>query len=68
MNSHKSGSELLTKEDLRLRLNLPSLRMVEELMRKRKIPYLILGHKTVRFELPKVMEALLKLEKKAVGQ
>ena len=58
---------LLTKEELRQRLNLPSTRMVDELVRKRKIPHLKLGHRTVRFNLTKVLGALSKFELKAVA-
>lgn len=61
------AGELIDKEELRRRLNLPSVRMVEELMRKRKIPYLRLGHRTVRFSWPKVIEALNRFEYRAVG-
>ena len=64
----KSEPELLTKEELRQRLNLPSTRMVDELMRKRKIPYLKLGAKTVRFDYAKVLVALEKFEIKEVGR
>jgi hypothetical protein len=68
-----SGSEIqssvfLDKEQLRVLLNLPSTRMVDELMRRKKIPFLRLGHKTVRFEWKKVQAALEKFERKAVGQ
>ena len=63
MNLH-----LLTKEELRAALNLPSTRRVDELVRKRKIPMIRLGHRTVRFDLPKVAAALERLELKAVGQ
>lgn len=42
--------------------------MVEAMMRRRKIPFLRLGHKTVRFELPKVLIALQKLEVKEMGR
>jgi len=59
---------LLTKEQLRAALNLPSTRMIDELVRKRKIPVLRLGHRTIRFDLVKVMTALEKCELKAVGQ
>ena len=59
---------LLTKEELRAALNLPSTRMVDELVRKRKIPVIRLGHRTVRFNLAKVAAALERLELKAVGQ
>lgn len=41
---------------------------VEELMRTRRIPYITLGHRTVRFYLPAVENALLRFERKAVGQ
>ena len=58
----------LTKEQLREKLNLPSTRMVDELMRRKKIPYLKLGAKTVRFEWEKVKAAIEKFEYKAVGQ
>ena len=64
----KPCGELLTKEQLRKRLNLESVRKVEEMMKARMIPYLKLGHKTVRFDWPKVQEALAKFECKAVGQ
>ena len=59
-------SELIDKEELRCRLNLPSVRMVEELMRKRKIPYVRLGHRTVRFSWPKVLAAINALEQRAI--
>ena len=62
-----ASGELLTKEELRVRLNLPSVRMVDELMRRRKIPYLRLGHRTIRFEWTKVQAALARFECKAVG-
>ena len=62
-----SESELIDKEELRRRLNLPSVRMVEELMRKRKIPYIRLGHRTVRFSWVKVLAALKALEYRSVG-
>ena len=60
---------LLTKEELRAALNLPSTRMIDELVRKRKIPMIRLGHRN-QFDsiLAKVMAALEKLEIKAVGQ
>jgi excisionase family DNA binding protein len=63
-----SSSDWLTKEELRLKLNLPSTRMIDELMRKHKIPFIKLGHRTVRFDYEKVKAALEKFEIKAVGQ
>ena len=59
---------LMTKEELRIALNLPSTKMVDELVRKRKIQMIRLGHRTVRFNLAKVVAALERLELKAVGQ
>ena len=59
-------SELIDKEELRRRLSLPSVRMVEELMRKRKIPFVRLGHRTVRFSWPKVLAAITALEQRAI--
>ena len=58
---------MLTKQQLASRLNLPSTRMVDALMSKRRIPYIRLGHRTVRFNLPSVTEALSRLEVRAVG-
>ena len=58
---------LMTKEELRAALNLPSTRMVDELVRKRKIPVIRLGHRTVRFDVAKVATALARLERKAIG-
>ena len=60
--------EMLTKEELRQRLNLPTTRMVDVMMKKRMIPFLKLGAKTVRFDWLKVQAALDKFELKAVGQ
>ena len=64
--SQPTTSDLLDKKQLAARLNLPSTRMVDQLMRKRKIPYLVLGHKTVRFDWRKVEAALQKLEVREV--
>jgi hypothetical protein len=58
--------ELLTKEQLAERINAPSTKLVDELMRARKIPYLRLGHRTVRFDWPKVQVALARLEVGAI--
>lgn len=57
---------LLTKEELRQRLNLPSTRGVDELTRRRKIPVIRLGHRTVRFSWPAVEAALKKLTTKEI--
>lgn len=62
-----ADSELIDKEEVRRRLNLPSVRMVEELMRKRKIPFIRLGHRTVRFSWSKVLEAVSCYEHRAIN-
>ena len=66
MEANSQLSDLLTKEQLRQKLNLPSTRMVDELVRKRKIPVQKLGHRTVRFDYERVRAALDKLEIKEV--
>ena len=66
-NTPATTSDWLTKEQLRERLNLPSTRMVDELVRKHKIPVYKLGHKTIRFNWEHVKEALARLEIRAVG-
>jgi excisionase family DNA binding protein len=63
----KEQRKYLTKTELAELLGLTK-RGVEELMRARKIPFLALGHRTVRFVLAEVEKALTKLEVKAVGQ
>ena len=65
---HENSGDFLTKEQLKDRLNLPSTRMVDEMMKKRMIPFQKLGHRTVRFNWEKVKAALEKFEHKAVGQ
>jgi len=60
--------DLLTKEQLRQRLNLPSTRKIDDMMKRRMIPFLKWGSKTVRFDWLKVQAALEKFEHKAVGQ
>jgi hypothetical protein len=59
---------LLTKEELRAVLNLPSTKMVDGLMRRRAIPFIRLGHRTVRFERSAVEKALRKMEIHEVGR
>ncbi|MGA3169562.1 MAG: hypothetical protein ABSE62_00970 [Chthoniobacteraceae bacterium] len=59
--------DYLNKLELAERLGL-TRRGVEELMRRRKIPFLTLGHRTVRFFWPAVERALAKFEHRAIGQ
>jgi hypothetical protein len=56
------------KRQLAERLNLPSIRSVDNLIKLRRIPVLRWGHRTVRFDMLKVEEALRQFEVKAVGQ
>ena len=58
---------LMTKEELRAALNLLSTRMVDELVRKRKIRMIHLGRRTVWFNSEKLAAALERLELKAIG-
>jgi excisionase family DNA binding protein len=60
------GEQLLTKEELRQRLNLPSIRSVEGMIRDRKIPVIRIGWRTVRFALSDVLAALEKLTERAI--
>ncbi len=57
---------LLTKEQLRDRLNLKSTRGVDELVRRRVVPVVVLGHRTRRFSWPAVQAAIEKLTIQAV--
>ena len=61
------SNELLTKEELRARLNLPSVRIIDTLVRRRKIPVIRLGYRTARFNLAKVQAALEKLTVREVA-
>ena len=58
---------LLTKEELRVRLNVPHIRIIEEMTRKRKLPCVRLGHRTLRYSWPAVQKALEKLTTREVG-
>jgi hypothetical protein len=64
----KKEDRFLDKEQLRKRLSLPSKRGVDELMRTKRIPFLRLGHRTVRFDWPKVEKALARFEVKEAGR
>ena len=63
-----SQTRLVTKAQLRDALGFKSVRTIENLMRRRAIPYVRLGHRSVFFEIDKVRAALAKFERKAVGQ
>jgi hypothetical protein len=64
----KAEERFLNKEQLRKKLNLPSTRNVDGLMQTKRIPFLRLGHRTVRFDWPKVEKALMRFEVKEAGR
>lgn len=64
----QDSPDYLTKEQLRERLNLPSIRKIDDMMKRRMIPFHKWGSKTVRFDYEKVREALDKFESKSVDQ
>ena len=57
----KKGEHLLTKKQLAERLGLTSTRSVDELVRRRAIPIVRLGHRTARFSWPDVRVAIDRL-------
>jgi excisionase family DNA binding protein len=58
---------LIDKKELSRRLGC-SPRLVDDLVRRRKIPCIKLGYRTVRFHWLRVQEALAKFEVKEVGR
>jgi predicted DNA-binding transcriptional regulator AlpA len=68
MTANKTNDDsLLTKKQLSIKLGLTSTRGVDELMKRRKIPCVKLGHRTVRFKLDAVMAAIERLTIKEVA-
>ena len=61
MSTSLENQPLLDKEHLRQKLGLESIRGVDELVRRRKIPVIRLGHRTVRFSWPAVEAAIKRL-------
>jgi len=62
-----SRPNLIDGKELASRLNAPSQRILAEMRRKRMIPYIKLGHRTIRYSWPRVLEALSRFEIRAVG-
>ena len=62
-----SNCEYLTKEQLRERMNVPHVHIIDQMRRSRKIPVVKLGYRTLRYDWPKVQAALEKLTVKEVG-
>lgn len=65
-SQNPSPEYYMTKEQLAAALNVPSTRMIDELVRRRKIPHIKMGHRTVRFVINRVREALDRYEVRAV--
>ena len=57
----------VTKQELVAALKLPSVWAVDRLRKQRKIPFVCLGHRTVRYRVSEVARALGKLERKEAG-
>ncbi len=72
MNEHSQpqndSSGLLTKAQLRDRLNLPSTRIIDAWVCKRMISFYRLGHRTLLFDLERVRQDLQRFEIKAIGR
>lgn len=49
------------------RLNVPKARIIENMVRGKKIPVVKLGYRTLRFDWPKVKAALDKLTIREIG-
>lgn len=60
--NHSEFSELITKNELQKRLRCSRF-LIEDLTRQGLIPYLKLGYRSLRYDWPKVQEALRKLER-----
>ena len=62
-----SSEQLITEAELMAAIRLPNVHAVRLLRYKKKIPYVKMGHRTIRYSLPKVLKALEKLEVKEAG-
>jgi hypothetical protein len=65
--SNAHNPELLTRRELAKRLSL-SMRSIDNLQRAKKISYIRLSPRCIRFHLPTVMKALRAYQIRAVGQ
>ena len=63
----KETEALVTKAELVTALNLPSVWAVDRLRKKKKIPFVSLGYRTVRYRVSEVSRALGRLESKEAG-
>ena len=62
-----SGDDLIGGEMLSAKLDYVSMRTLAEMRRKRLIPFIKLGRKTIRYSWPRVQAALARLEIRAIG-
>jgi len=58
---------LLTKQELRVILNLKSTRIIDQWVKRRMISFYRLGHRTLKFSLDHVLRDLARFEIKAIG-
>lgn len=59
--------KLIDKRELKEALGLTSTRIIDSWVRRRMISCIRLGHRTLKFSLPQVLEDLARFEVKAVG-
>jgi excisionase family DNA binding protein len=59
-------NRLITKAEIAEYIGGSSTKIVDKLMRERKIPFTKIGHRTLRFDRDKVLAALSRLEVRAV--
>ena len=64
----KPNTPLLDKRQLRDALGLESTRVIDQWVKRRVISFYRLGHRTLKFSLPQVVEDLARFEIKAVGR
>lgn len=62
------NTDLVDANGLRVEFNLPSIRTVNELRKRRAIPCIRLGYRTYRYSIAAVAAALARLEIKEVGR
>ena len=67
MSETNQDRKLSDKNEIASAFNLPSASTVERLRRARKIPFIKLGYRTIRFDPIKVRAALDRLSVKEIG-
>ena len=64
----QSMLDLVTAEELRAQFNLPSTRTVTHLRMTKRIPFVKIGYRTIRYSISAVATALAKFEVVEVGR